>query len=654
MEDIKQSRSKKHGSIESPDCSDTSLFNQLEADINTLDLTESTAFDVEQLVIKFAYLECSGNAQPPLQKKRKGKRLASNKFVQSLDLKFKKHASKLVRTFRKRADGDCSLLSTFLELDADYQQKFFKLSELYRLLDDRQHLEDCSRDPEINILKVKHLFLDELFSRENTNISKIICHCLHEARYDKLSIKTASAILGRLNEAALIFVDQRKDSCQPSDIVVSSAISYASKLTLPLQVGFLNMAEAVISKEMKLVEGFSLEVKEKIRMSFLDALLCDSNLEQLLKHHVSQYQDSKSVICNELKQLFQIAKAKERLQEFALALITGACDAFAEAINSRVGFNGLLNLKAFQSEVFRCLFHGSDFGEISDKMWSYFEASDLHQTSLKLYIKVLNSFFNKACSSPSKVTDISVNALIGFIEFYRFGKGFTPIYLQQCLLRRAVRKGYSFLRVFCDRKKFCIERDFCETLITEGAPHSELLNNTLRCLNSSHNMCLKNRDKDCKIEPIVIGMNEMKSIFKAPISGIPQLPQEMQAMWESQIVLYQEAVVESTVPKKLTLVPTLNNIELSTPFVLENSCPLVLEVNLLQAVVLDAFNDGTDQTFQELKDSLKFGNDDLLSIAVGSYVKASILLQEKNTFTLNQLFKPEKSVLRGNKLRVDF
>ncbi|CUS21073.1 LAQU0S02e05270g1_1 [Lachancea quebecensis] len=654
MTDAKRSHSQKHGNNKSIDCSETILFDQFKAEVNAIGLVESTAFDVEQLVMKFVYLERCGNSLPPQPKKLKGKHLASNGLVKILDSKLKKYTLELVKIFCRRVDQGCSLFTTFLELDVDYQEKFFKFSELYRLLDDWRCPKDCNRDPEINILQAKHLFLNELFCREGTNVLKIVEHCLHEARNEELPIEIASAILTRLNEALLFFIDQQRHHCQLGDIVVSSAVSYSLELNMLPRLGYLDMVLAVISKEMKLVEGFSLEVKENIRISFLDTLLCDNSLEELLKHHVSGNGGSKTTVFDELEQLLQIVKVKERFQNFVLALITGVYDAFVKTINSRCHFSELLNLKAFHSEVFRHLSRDCDFDEISGKTWSHFESTDLHQASMKFYIKFLNSLFNKACLSLSNPTNVSVNALVSVVEFYRFEKSFTPLYLQQCLLRRALRKGYSFLKFFCDKEKGCMERGFCEALVTKGFPYSGLMRKTLRCLDNSYNMCLKNQKKDYRIESIIIGMNEMKTIFKVPILEAPRLPQEMQVMWESQIELYQETAVENAPPRKLQLAPTLNNIEISTSFVLANSRPLILEVNLLQAIVLDAFNHTNTQTFQELKNASKIENDNLLTAAIESCVKVGILFQKKDCFSLNKYFSPKKDVLRGNKLRIDF
>ena len=278
------------------------------------------------------------------------------------------------------------------------------------------------------------------------------------------------------------------------------------------------------------------------------------------------------------------------------------------------------------------------------------------KNSAEVFVQELDSLFNKAWkSTPSNTVGALAESLTEAIEFYKFDKIFTKLYLERSLPRRAIRQGHAFLKVLFDEKNKCLESSLCNAVISRNFAGRGLLQNVINALEDSFKMKSQSFNAGLSIEPVIFGANETGLFYKATeVSERLCLPQDMQDSWDSLLQSSEKHRLQSLDGKKLTLIPVLNTVEISTHYMLGNGQNLVLEMNLIQASLLCLFNDVAIMKYKNAKEALRVKDARLFERAVSSLSRSGLLHQTGDFISINSNFQPNASLSRGGKLRVDF
>ncbi|SCV05167.1 LANO_0H01530g1_1 [Lachancea nothofagi CBS 11611] len=612
--------------------------------------------DVDQLYYELLYwAKRSGVMAEPDRKKLKGEGCVNDSMVEIIKTNLSNYASNLLHQFERSSHHDSANFESFHKFDLLYQRTYAKFAPLFRLAEEAERQTVYADESLSNSTQsAKFAFLKLFFHRKGLYLSSMLEYCWDRARAHSGFLDEARVLTRRVQEVQALFPHPQGLSVEA--IYAKSLNRYVEALTIPI-IGYLTKLSEIITVELRILEYLSLEVRENARIAILERTLMGKEvMRQLVEFMAADYCACRSDIKGELEQLYQISQAANYGDVFMTALIDAMYSVLENAFSQKSELVALPSLLKHHEDILDHLFLDASFKhKFEHKRKTLLDSeSRVGRISSKL-AKCIDKF-QRNCRKPDAGVSITkmAQSIVRTVVFYKMHNDFIPAFIKLSLLRSAIRQGHQFLYRLFEHKRFGLERELCDLLILQNLPDSRRLQEIMDSLHTSFVMQDGNKNISFNIEPIILSEKEAKLLYKPKAEESALLPKELQKLWDSQSKHFESLESSAKVGKKLTLMPMLNTIQMSTPMLLSGRRSLMLEMNLLQAAVLEAFNYKDTLSFTELRTNLETTDDQLLRVTLNSFIRVDLLTNCQDVFSVNYSFQPRKNQLQGNCMRINF
>ncbi|SCU86921.1 LADA_0E01024g1_1 [Lachancea dasiensis] len=230
---------------------------------------------------------------------------------------------------------------------------------------------------------------------------------------------------------------------------------------------------------------------------------------------------------------------------------------------------------------------------------------------------------------------------------------FLKLFYEKSLFRRILLMGQDYLKHM--DHSFNLEKVVLDELELYGTPGNSLpeLSRLRRDLEQSKSLQQEFCEKSTSLVEFVPLVFERKNVpmnfLETPNPDV-KLPPTLQLLWNRFQSFYQKSDNKSIL-KPLILQNALHHLEVQTFFKLPDGSPLVLEVTLLQASLLEIFNSKEEVNLDLLISTLDVTANQA-KLTIQSFRDVDLLKETEGTFYINNDFKPDVRKLKNGRLRI--
>ncbi|CEP64717.1 uncharacterized protein LALA0_S13e01442g [Lachancea lanzarotensis] len=572
-----------------------------------------------------------------------------------LNFKLDSYASDMVESFLSQCSGFVEAdYTVFKAADRASQQTLMILLPLLRLLEENKDnvAPQANESPFGWIRKLKFKFLECLFQREAGKLRKLLELSWKIAREDRSFLTETTNLTRRIYEM-LQSITHKTIDFSIEAIYLENTTSFASTLNPLPATDFLTHIIDIIVTEQKITSSLSLTTRETARVTILNQTIFSPGALGKLVHSLARdYRVTLELNRTTIKHLQELAKRGGQSDVFLHAIVTGIYSAADQAISRRWELPALQRLICYHEEIFCLLFLDCTFKARFEAYWEAYCKAEMRATKMASGIsKLLNEDFKRSRHSNFSI-QLWTRILTRMIELFGLSDTIGNAFVNNCILRRAIKEGDSFLRYIFDPALCAPELQVCDTLLCQNLSGNGRLRSVKHSLQRSVTI-QQQLDSFRHLGLIILSEKDMELFYKPSSATLVRLPKSLQSVWNTvteNFVGGQNSVIYK---KRLTLIPMLSTIEVETPFICANSRPLRLQLNLLQATVLIQFDEHNSLSFHEVQDRTEI-NTSLLKTSLESLVNTGILLQKNAQYTFNDDFEPVRSKNDSNIVRVDF
>ncbi|SCU97231.1 LAME_0F18998g1_1 [Lachancea meyersii CBS 8951] len=629
----------------------------MESKVKALQMEDLNYSSVSRISSQLLHWKTSIDSIQVQHKKQKGRRYTlSRDILNALDSKLNSYTLKLLKIFRNECSGcDEADYAVFQRLDSVSQQTYGTILPLIKILEgSEQNSLTVDEHPCGLAGNLELRFLEYLIQWKCPQLIRMLEFSWARARSNGYFVPDARNLNARVYRAQLNSM-KPLDFCVEATYLENSTV-YAKNLAVPPTTAFLSTLSDIILTEQSITQSFSMKTQENVRVNILKQTLYRSEvLTKLISSLMKNYRASPDVNKIDLKSLQELCKAAGCAESFMSGLVEGMYKTMEDAFSQRTGFADLQKLIHYDEEILCHLFEDASFKVGFERSWkTHCSTGSRAQIMATDLIKCLNTFF-KQKSQDADLIDQQLEQFISRArKLFQLNGEIVPAFTRLCLLRRAVKEGRTFLTYLFEAGPPTPEMKVYNSLLSENLPGDSHLRSVKDSLEKSYLAHLHLNIESPDIGPVILTKRDVEMIYKPESVETLRLPEDMRPLWGTIEEKISTKINTSTCKTKLNLIPMLNTVELQTPFVLPNSRPLVIQVNLLQATVLLQFSQCDCLSFYELKKQCQLVDDELLTKTLRSLSRIGLLLQNRAQFTFNNRFQPKGVNRRNNTMRIDF
>ncbi|CUS21074.1 LAQU0S02e05292g1_1 [Lachancea quebecensis] len=246
-----------------------------------------------------------------------------------------------------------------------------------------------------------------------------------------------------------------------------------------------------------------------------------------------------------------------------------------------------------------------------------------------------------------------VLSLWRILETFDLLEPFFKLYMEKNLFRRIIIMGTDYLEYMNHPEN--LEKRFFDLLEARQSPWELVVQ--LKALRSNLIGTKKllqdfqtSKLQHLQLAPMIFERKNVPASFHDFTLPELKIPKSLEALWQEFCAFYAESDPRSN-KKLLVLQNMLHHLEVQTDFKLEDGSFLVLELTLLQASILDLFNEHEELTNQDIESHLCVATD-ILEPAMASFVNAGLLNIDSGAFSVNKEFKPDVKKIKGGLLKI--
>lgn len=239
------------------------------------------------------------------------------------------------------------------------------------------------------------------------------------------------------------------------------------------------------------------------------------------------------------------------------------------------------------------------------------------------------------------------------LESFDLLEPFFKLYMERSLFRRMIIMGTEYLTYMNHPEN--LEKRFFD-LLEARQSHWELVTQ-LKALRSNLIDTQKlfqgfetQELQNVQLAPMIFERKNVPASFHDFTFPELKIPRSLDALWQKFCAFYAESDPRST-KKPLVLQNMLHHLEVQTNFKLEDGRPLMLELTLLQASILDLFNESGELTVRDIETELGIAAN-ILEPALTSFISAGLLNTDGGSFIVNEEFKPDIKKMKDGRLKI--